>query len=160
MTGGCWWYGSRRWTFLLIFCVILLFDRWQYKGRQTDRMASGTEVCMQQRYVTDLLGTEKISPTDIHWHLLNIYGDQTVDVNTVVWCVSAFETATWKTGQVLGSHADFHKHVFQSFVHCWQKFIATGGEYVEKYVEYFVAENLLCQYCCTLCVYCSFHGTK
>ena len=95
-----------------------------------------------------------------HWWFLKFSGDQTVDVNTVVWCVSAFETATWKTGQVLGSHADFHKHVFQSFVHCWQKFIATGGEYVEKYVEYFVAENLLCQCCCTLCVYCSFHGTK
>ena len=29
------------------------------------------------------LHVEKMAPTDIHWCLLNIYGDQTVDVSTV-----------------------------------------------------------------------------
>jgi len=31
----------------------------------------------------------------------------------------------------------------QALVHCWQKCIATGGDYIEE--QCFLAENLLCQ---------------
>ena len=46
---------------------------------QSDRMASDTEVQMNQRYVIEFLHVEKMAPFDIHQHLLNVYGDQTVD---------------------------------------------------------------------------------
>jgi len=41
------------------------------------------EVQMKQSCITEFLHAEKIAPTDIQQHLLNIYGDQTVDVSTV-----------------------------------------------------------------------------
>ena len=50
---------------------------------QSDRMASDMGVWMKQRRAIELLHVEKIAPIDIHWHLLNIYGDQTMDVSTV-----------------------------------------------------------------------------
>ena len=32
----CWWYGSRGWTFLTIFCCVLLpCDRWEQRGSLT-----------------------------------------------------------------------------------------------------------------------------
>jgi len=35
-----------------------------------------------------LLNVEKIAPIDIHWHLMNVYRDQTVDVISVrLWVV-------------------------------------------------------------------------
>ena len=50
---------------------------------QSDKMVSDMEVCMKQRYVIEFLHAEKMAPNDIHQRLLNIYGDQTVDVSTV-----------------------------------------------------------------------------
>ena len=38
---------------------------------------------MKQRCVNEFLHAEKTAPTDNHQHLLNIYGDQAVDVSTV-----------------------------------------------------------------------------
>ena len=53
---------------------------WQMAAEgQPDRMASDTEVCLKQRFVIEFLHVEKMAPTDIHGHLLNIYGDQTVE---------------------------------------------------------------------------------
>ena len=40
-------------------------------------------VCMKQRCSTESLHAEKIAPIDIYHRLLNVYGDQTMDVNTV-----------------------------------------------------------------------------
>jgi len=47
---------------------------------QSDRMASVMEVLMKQRYGTEFLHEEKMASTDIHRCLLNVYGNQTVDV--------------------------------------------------------------------------------
>ena len=41
------------------------------------------EVHTKQGCGTEVLHREKILPIDIHQHLLNVYGDQTVDVSTV-----------------------------------------------------------------------------
>jgi len=91
--GRCWWYGSRGWTFPPIFqCILLLYDRLEQRG-QFDRMASDMDMCMKQRSATEFLRAEKITPVDIHRHLLNIYGDQTVHVSTVWWQVVHFSTA-------------------------------------------------------------------
>ena len=48
----------------------------------SDRMVSDMEMHMKQRCVTEFLHVEKMAPTDIQWHLLNIYEDQTMDVST------------------------------------------------------------------------------
>ena len=50
---------------------------------QSDKMASDMEVRMKQMCVIEFLHAEKIAPSDIHQRLLNVYGDQTVDVSTV-----------------------------------------------------------------------------
>ena len=47
---------------------------------QSETMASDMEVQLKQRCVMEFLPEEKIAPTNIHLCLLNIYGDQTVDV--------------------------------------------------------------------------------
>jgi len=53
---------------------------------QPDKMASDTEVRMEQWCVTELFNEEKKSPIDIHQCILNVDGVQTVDVSTVRWC--------------------------------------------------------------------------
>ncbi|XP_040556984.1 serine/threonine-protein kinase VRK1 isoform X1 [Gallus gallus] len=50
---------------------------------QSDIMASDMEARMKQRCIIEFLHAEKIAPIDIHRRLLNVYGDQTVDVSTV-----------------------------------------------------------------------------
>ena len=36
---------------------------------------------------------KKLGPTDIHLHLLNVYGDETVDVSMVRKCVVHFSSS-------------------------------------------------------------------
>ena len=60
--------------------------------RQHDQLASDMEVFRKQRCVIEFLHVEKVRSIDIHWHLLNIYGDQTVDVSTVRWWVVCFSS--------------------------------------------------------------------
>jgi len=54
---------------------------------QFDIMVSDMEVRMKKRGITEFLHVEKIASADIHQHLLNIYGDQTVAVSAVRWWV-------------------------------------------------------------------------
>jgi len=44
---------------------------------------SDMEVCLEKRCGVEFLHVEKIASFNIHLYLLNIYGDQTVDVSTV-----------------------------------------------------------------------------
>jgi len=60
---------------------------------QSDKMASDMEVRVKQRCVTEFLHAEKMAPNDIHQCLLNVYGDQTVDVSTVRWWVVCFSSS-------------------------------------------------------------------
>ena len=53
---------------------------------QSDKTASDMEVRMKQKCVTEFLHAKTMAPTDIQY-LLNIYGEQTVDVSTVRWGV-------------------------------------------------------------------------
>jgi len=104
---GYWWYGSRDWTFPSISCYSLLpCDRWQQRGSLTNGIWHGSmdeaEVC------------RRIPPcgnSGIHWHssiLLNVYGDQRVDVSTVFrqW---------WQW--VTSAGADYDEYSMQAFVH-------------------------------------------
>lgn len=57
---------------------------WQTAAEgQSDRLVSDIEVSMIQRYRFEFPCAEKMAPIDIHWCLLNIYGDQIVDVRAV-----------------------------------------------------------------------------
>ena len=69
--------------------------------QHSDRMTSDMEVQMKQRCKIEFLHTEKMESTGIHQHLLNIYGDQTVDVSTLRWCVVHFSTGDSSSGSPL-----------------------------------------------------------
>jgi len=59
---------------------------------QSGKMASDMEVCMKQRCVIESLHAEKFAPSDTHRRLMNVYGDQTVDVSTVRRWVACFSS--------------------------------------------------------------------
>ena len=50
---------------------------------QSDKVVSDMEAWMKQRCVSEFLHKEKTASINIHQHLLNVDGDQTVDVSTV-----------------------------------------------------------------------------
>jgi transposase len=50
------------------------------------------EVHKKQTFVIEFLHTKKIAPVDIHRRLINVYGDQRVDVNTVRRLVVRFSS--------------------------------------------------------------------
>jgi len=66
---------------------------------QSDTMVSDMEVCMKQR--VEFLCAQTLVPTDVHWHLLNVYGDQRVDVSTVRWWVACFSNGDGDSGSLL-----------------------------------------------------------
>ena len=53
--------------------------------KQSDRMASDMEVHNKQRCVSEVLHVEKMVTINIHRWLVNVDGDQPVDVSTVRW---------------------------------------------------------------------------
>ena len=55
-------------------------------------MMSDAEMCTEQWCGIEFLYLEKIAPTGSHRPLLNIYGEQTVDVSTVRWWVMCFSS--------------------------------------------------------------------
>jgi len=57
---------------------------------------------------------KKIAPSGIHWCFLNIYGTQTVNVNTGNGCIWAVVSGTWKTSHVPGSHPQLSHHEMKS----------------------------------------------
>ena len=59
---------------------------------QSYKMMSDMEVPMKQRHVTEFLHAEKMAPIDIHGCLLNIYGDQTVNVSAMMQWVEHFSS--------------------------------------------------------------------
>jgi hypothetical protein len=66
---------------------------WQIAAEEQSRkMAFDMEVRMKQRCVTEFLHAKGKAPNDIQWHLVNMYGDQTVDVSTVRRWVVCFSS--------------------------------------------------------------------
>jgi len=59
---------------------------------QSDQIKSDMEACLKQRCGVEFLHAEKIAPTDVHECLLNISGDETVDLSTVRWWVVCFSS--------------------------------------------------------------------
>ena len=59
---------------------------------QCDKTASDMEVWMKKRCVTEFYHAEKTAPTDIHQPLLDVSGDNPVDVSTVRWWLVRFSS--------------------------------------------------------------------
>ena len=69
---------------------------------QSGKMASDMKEHMKQRHIVEFLCAEKMTPTDIHWSLLNMYGDQRKTVGGVF--------QQWQQQQLFTSTgADFYK---------------------------------------------------
>ena len=68
---------------------------------QFDRMVGDMEVWMKQKRVTEFLHVEKMAPTDIHQLLMNILGDQSVNVSTVRQWVVCFSTGDSDSGPLM-----------------------------------------------------------
>ena len=117
---------------------------------QSDRMASDVEVRKKQRCVAEFLQAVKVAPLDIHQCLLNVDGDQVVDVRTVRLWVMHFRSDDNDSGAL-----PLVQLVIS--VACGL-FIATGknGDF-EK--QSFAAENLFIKYFyCAFHIYCTVHG--
>ena len=75
---------------------------WQLAAEgQSDKMVSDMEVCMKQGYGIEFLYAEKNAVTDIHWHLLNFFGHQTVDMGMMMWWVLCFSSGGSESGSPL-----------------------------------------------------------
>ena len=78
--GRRWLYGSRGWTFPPVFCCILLpCDRWQQKDSLTKWHLTLKWVWSKGVPVNSSMRKKNGS----HCYLLNVYGNQTVDMTTV-----------------------------------------------------------------------------
>ena len=74
-------------------------------------MLADIEVRMKQRCLTESLCVEKIAPIDTHQCLVNIYGDQTVDVSTVRgWLVHSSSGDSGIKDHDPDSHAQLSHH--------------------------------------------------
>ena len=58
---------------------------------QSDRMVSDMEMCMKQRCGIEFVQAENVT-IDSHQCLLNLHGNQTVDLITVRWWVVHFSS--------------------------------------------------------------------
>jgi len=80
----------------MTFCCSLIDG----SGR-ADTVASDVELHMKQRCEIEFFRVEKMAHIDIHWCLLNTYGDQTVDVSTVRQWVECFSSDYSNSGSPL-----------------------------------------------------------
>mgnify|MGYP001852539487 CR=1 FL=1 len=94
--------------------IILAHDiRWDGGGMEV-------EVLLQSLYSLDLVpfGFYLIMPVKVQ-----LCGQRFPNDNTVITTVKQWDTS---------AGADFYAYSMQVLIHCWQKCIANGGDYVEK----------------------------
>jgi len=114
---GC----GRTSTFHCICCFLLLLlcERWQLRCSLTLKHV------WKQRCKNEFLHEEKITPTDIHWRLLNISGGQTVDASTVRWSEVHFNSGNtdMKDKPCSKMAMQNYKCNMLAFLHHWWKCI-------------------------------------
>ena len=141
--GRCWSYGSRGWTFPPISRYILLpCDRWQQSGTLTKWCL--TWKCRWSKGVPPNCSVwKKLHPLTFYGCLLNIYGDQTLDVSIGRWWVVCFSNGDSDVKNKPHSTVSCRFLWAQHAGLCWWKCIGNGGEYVEKQCS--AAQSLLYQ---------------
>ena len=113
---------------------------------QSDKVASDPEACLKRRCVTDFLHAREIAYIDIHQRLLNLYGDQRVDVSTVrQWlvCFSNLTTATRRTATFRMAMHSCHTTKWRAPQSAHPCESASAGDCDET--QCFIAENVLYQ---------------
>jgi len=83
------WDGRKGWSKIPTSVSLHFVAMWQMAA--ICKMAHDVEVCMKKSYGIKFLHAKKMSHSDIHWCLLNISGDQIVDVSTVRWLLVCFK---------------------------------------------------------------------
>ena len=97
--GGSLWYFSRGWTFPPgSHYIVLPWDRWQQRDSLTEWHLR--RKCVWNS-VTEFPHELKTASTDIHWYLLNIGGNQIVEVSIVRWWVLRFSSGDSNSGPPL-----------------------------------------------------------
>ena len=81
--GGCWCYSRRGWTFTPILHNILFFVTDGSRGAVWQKWHLLFKCLWSKDTSLNSSMWENMAPIDIHWHVLNVYRDQTVDVSTV-----------------------------------------------------------------------------
>ena len=118
--GGWWWYSSRGWTFLPIFCCILLLcDRWWQRSSLTKWRLSWK--CVQSKGVELNFSVQK------KWHPLTFIDVCWTFVVTNQWMWVQWGSGTfqhwrqWCERQAVFQTAMqiFFKCSTQALVHCW-----------------------------------------
>jgi len=114
--GGCWWEGSRDWTFLPIFCYFLLpCNRWQQRGSLTKGYL--TWKCVYSK------GVSLNSSMRKNWHPLTFINAWGIFIGNKqwmwahwcsVWCVSAVVTLMGKVSHIPDDHAQLSEHQMKS----------------------------------------------
>lgn len=109
-------------------------------------------VCMKQKCVIEFLHLGNTVPTDIHWFLLNIYGDQKVDVNTVRWWVVHSSSGTndvkdktysgWPWTAITPQNEESHNQLI-----CTNLRITIRELCVEMNISFNTLENTGLEYC-------------
>ena len=116
---GCLWYCSTGWTFPPIsHDVLWLCDRWQQRGTLTEWRLTWKYVWNKGVPLNSFMW-ENIAPIDIHWCLLNVYGDPAVNVSTVRSCVVCFSNGD----SISGSPS-----LVQFFMHVAYRLLFIAGE--------------------------------
>ena len=131
--GGCWWYGSRGWTFPTIFCyMLLLCDRWQV-------WYLTWKLCEAKGWDWIIPKLHPLTFIDTCWMLME----------TKQWIWAQWGGAWWVSAVltvivVIAAAADIYEHGTQTLVHCWQKCIGNRGDYVKNSVFFLYQIVLLC----------------
>ena len=125
---------------------------------QSDRMPSDMEMHMKKRCATELFPAEKMVLTDVHRCLLNVDGDHTVDVSTVMLWVVLFHTGNNDSGSAL---------LVQIFTCKACRLLFITGKSASPVVTAMLKNSVLLlrmcpiKHCyCTLCICCSFNGNE
>jgi len=88
---GCWWYDSKGWIFPPIFHYLLLpCDGWQQRGSLTKWRLTWKCAWSKDLSLNSSVVGKRMAHAEIYQSLLNVCGDQTVDVSTERWWVVCF----------------------------------------------------------------------
>ena len=72
--------------------------------KQSENTVYEMEILMMERCGIQFLQVEEIMSIGIHHHMLNVYGDQTVDMSTVKWLLVHFSSGNCDHGSPLLVH--------------------------------------------------------
>ena len=159
---GCWRYCSKCWMFLPILLHFVAV-RQIAAEKQSEKMASDMEESMKKRDATEFLHAPQIAPTDILWHLLNIYRDQTVSVKTLRQWVVCFSSGNSDMKDKPHCRLPCTAVTSQNEEHLYQLMWAN-----QLIVVTILKNIVLCIWeaalpnsvNCALCIGCSFHGNR